>query len=77
MLSLSIIDQKILSTHGNEIEIIIEIIHDLRENILCMLSFQKMITDEQQTIRPILNDDDVEDQQKVVVIVKESFERQM
>ena len=33
-------------------------IHDLRENILYMLSFEKLVKDEQKTDRPILNDDD-------------------
>ena len=55
---LSIIDDIILKIHGNESENIIENIHDLGENKLCMLSFEKLIIDEQQTIRPILNDDD-------------------
>ena len=56
--SLSIIDDIILKINNNDIEIIIEIIHDLRENILYMLSFEKLIRDEQQTDRPILNDDE-------------------
>ena len=30
----------------------------IRENILYMLSFEKFVNDEQQTIRPILNDND-------------------
>ena len=58
LVSLSIIDDIILKTHGNEIENIIEKIHDLRENILHKLSFEKLVNDEQQTIRPFLNDDD-------------------
>ena len=56
--SLSIIDDIILKINGNDIEIIIQNFHDLRENLLYLLSFEKMIRDEQQTVRPILNDDD-------------------
>ena len=56
--SLSIIDDIILKIIGNEIENILEKIHDLRENILYMLSFEKFVNDEQEIIRPILNDDD-------------------
>ena len=52
------IDDIILKIHGNEIEKIFEDIHDLRENILYMFSFEKLVNDEQQTIRPILNDND-------------------
>ena len=58
LVSLSIIDDIILKYHGNEIENFIEENHDLRENILCMLAFEKLINDEQETIRPILKDDD-------------------
>ena len=56
--SLSIIDDLILKINNNDIENIIERIDDLRENILYMLSFEKLIRDEQQTDRPILNDDE-------------------
>ena len=56
--SLSIIDDIILKTNNNDIEYIIEIIDDLRENKLYMLSSEKLIRDEQQTDRPILNEDD-------------------
>ena len=55
--SLSIIDDKIFKIKDNDIEDIIENIHDLRENILNMLSFEKLLRDE-----PILYEDD--DQQK-------------
>ena len=58
LLSLSIIDDIILKINGKEIENILENIHDLRENIICMLSFEKFVKDEQETIRPILNDDE-------------------
>ena len=60
--SLSIIEDIILKINNNDIEDIIENIHDLRENILYMLSFEKFIRDEQQTDRPDLNEDD--DRQK-------------
>ena len=42
---LSIIDDIILKINDNDIEIIIENIHDLREKILYMLSFEKLIKD--------------------------------
>ena len=41
----------------NDIEIIIENIHDLRENILYMLSFEKIVRDE-QIVRPMSVDDE-------------------
>ena len=43
--TLSIIDDIILKIHDNDIENNIENIHDLRENILYMLSFEKLIKD--------------------------------
>ena len=55
--SLSIIDDIILKINNNDSENIIENIHDLRENILYMLAFEKLVRDEQQKeIEPILND---------------------
>ena len=53
-------DDTILKNINNtDIEIIIENIHDLRENILYMLAFEKLVRDEQQKmIQPILNDDE-------------------
>ena len=56
--SLSVIDKVVLKINENGIENIIENMHDLREKILHMLSFEKLIRDEQQTDRPILNDND-------------------
>ena len=57
--SWSIIDDITLKIHENDIENIIENIHDLRKNILCMISFEKLVRDEQQkVIEPILNDDE-------------------
>ena len=58
LISLSIVDDIIFKIQGNEIEKILENIHDLRENILYMLSFEKFIRDDQETKKPILNDDD-------------------
>ena len=55
--SLSIIDDKNLKIIGNEIENILQKIRDLRENIFYMLSFEKIVNDEQEIITPILNDD--------------------
>ena len=43
--TLSINDDIVLKIHDNDFEIIIENIHDLRENILYMLSFEKLIKD--------------------------------
>ena len=51
--SLSKIDDIILKLNDNDIEEIIENVHDLRESILYMLSFEKLVRDE-----PILNEDD-------------------
>ena len=45
--SLSIIDDIILKINDNDIEDILENIHDLRENIIYMLSFEKVVKDEQ------------------------------
>ena len=56
--SLSIIDDINLKIHGKEIENIFEKIQDPRENNLYMLSFEKFVNDEQEIIRPILNEDD-------------------
>ena len=58
--SLSIIDDIVLKINDNDIEIILENVHDLRENILYMLSFEKFIRDDQEVDKPILNDDDQE-----------------
>ena len=57
--SLPIIDDINLKIINIDIEIIIENIHDSRNKILYMLSFEKLIRDEQQkVIDPILNDDE-------------------
>ena len=58
LVSLSIIDDIILKNNESDIENNIESIHDLRENILYMLSFEKFIEDEQQANRPLSNDND-------------------
>ena len=41
----NLIDDIILKITDNDIENVIDNIHDLRENILCMLSFEKLIKD--------------------------------
>ena len=41
----------ILKNHDNEIENIIKNILDSREIVLFMLSFEKLVNDEQQTIK--------------------------
>ena len=53
LVSLSMIDDIILKINCGDIENIIENIHDLRENILYMLSFEKLVRDEQHTIRTV------------------------
>ena len=55
--SLSILDDIILKIDNNHIENFHENIHDLGENILYKLAFEKKVRDEQQTGRPILNND--------------------
>ena len=58
-IGLSIIGDKILKINKDDIENILEEIHDLRENKLYMLAFEKLVRDEQQkVIEPILNDDE-------------------
>ena len=51
--NLSLIDDIILKNNNNDIVDIIESIHDLRENILFMLSFENFFRDALQTDRPI------------------------
>ena len=46
LVSLSIIDDIFFKTYGNENEKILENIHDLREEIIYMLSFEKVCKDE-------------------------------
>ena len=59
LVSLSIIDDIILKIYNNDIENILENIHGSRENILYMLTFEKLIRDEQRNVRePLLNDDE-------------------
>ena len=58
LVSLSKIDDIISKINNNDIENINANNHDLSEKILYMLSFEKLIRDEQQTDRPILNDND-------------------
>ena len=45
LVSLSIIDDIVLKINNKDIEIIIDNVHDFRENILYMLSFEKLIKD--------------------------------
>ena len=59
--SLSTIDDIILKINNNDIEIILENIHDLREFILYMLSFGKLVRDEKHNVKEHLlfaNDDE-------------------
>ena len=58
LVSLSIIDDIILKIHDSEIENILENIHDLRENILYMITFEKFNKDDQEVDKPILNDNE-------------------
>ena len=56
--SLSIIDDIFLKINNNDIENNIESIHDVGENVLYVLAFEKLIKDEPQIVRTILNDDE-------------------
>ena len=59
--SLSTIDDIILKINNNDIENILENLHDLREIILYMLSFEKLVRDDQHNVKePLLNDNDDE-----------------
>ena len=49
IVALSITDDIFLKIYGNEIGKILENFHDLSENVLYMLSIDKIIRDEQQT----------------------------
>ena len=52
-------DDTILKVFNIDLEKIIENIHDLGENILDMLAFERLVRDEQQkVIKRILNDDE-------------------
>ena len=55
LVSLSIIDNIILKINSGDIENILDEIHNRRENILYMLSFEKTVNDEQQNV--IQNED--------------------
>ena len=46
LIALSNMDVMILKNFGNYIEIIIKNIHDLRDNILNMISFQRVVKEE-------------------------------
>ena len=49
-MSLSIIDDIILKVNSGDIENILDEIHNLRKNVLYMLSFEKTVNDEQQNL---------------------------
>ena len=49
-MSLSINDDIIFKINNNDIENILYNIHDLRENILYVLSFEKNVNEEQQNL---------------------------
>ena len=55
--SLSILDDIILKFHDKDIEKILESIHDLRKNLLYMLSFEKLVKEEQQTVKMVWDDE--------------------
>ena len=59
--SLSIIDEKTLKINNNDFENFIKKVHDLREKILNLIAFEKLVRDEQQIVRPFLNDDNDQD----------------
>ena len=56
LVSLGIIDDIILKISNDDIENILDDIHNLRESVLYMLSCEKTIKDEQQ--QNLINDDD-------------------
>ena len=58
--SLSVRDDIFLKINDNAIENIIENVHDLRENILYFIPFEKMIKDEQHTINTICDENNSE-----------------
>ena len=58
LVNISIIDDIVLKINVNVIENSIQNFHDLRENILYMLSFEKLLRTEQQSVRPLLKDND-------------------
>ena len=60
LVSLSTIDDIILKISNDDIEIILDDIHNLRENILYMLSCKKTIKDDQQMAieSNLINDDE-------------------
>ena len=61
LVGLSIIDDIISKINENDTEHIIENIHDLRENILYMLSFEELNRDEQHSVKkPLLKHNDDE-----------------
>ena len=64
LVSLAIIDDMFLKISNDDIENFLDDIHNLRENILYMLSCEKTIKDEQQ--QNLINDDD-----KYVIINKD------
>ena len=74
LVSLSLIEDIILKINDNDFENVIEIIHDFRENILNMLSFEKLLRDNNGKI---IFDDDVlsNSYYKLVVGVNEKFEK--
>ena len=56
LVSLGIIDEILLKISNDDIEIILDDIHNLRENILYMLSCEKTIKDEEQ--QKLITDDE-------------------
>ena len=50
LVSLSIIDDIILKINSADIENILDEIHNLRENVIYMLSFENTVNDEQQNL---------------------------
>ena len=66
LISLSIVDDLILNVNCNDIENNIESVHDLRENVRHILSFEKLNIDEQQAIGSILIDDDDQQQSNLL-----------
>ena len=56
LILLSISEDIVLKNNNNDIENIVETIRDLRSNVLYMLSFEKVIREEQITIESVCDD---------------------
>ena len=56
-MSLIVTDDILLKFQDKDFEKILESIHDLRKNFLYMLSFEKLVKEEQQTVKMVWDDE--------------------